>query len=296
MFKHLSELENESISIIRDTYRKANNPIILFSIGKDSTVLTHLFKKAFFPLKVPIKLLHIDTTWKFKEMIEFRDNYVKENNFELIVHTNQKAVSDNITPFNNKNYTDIMKTEALLAALKKGSFDFVYGGARRDEEPSRSKERVLSKRSQNQSWNPRSQNVEPWHLFNTELNEKESFRVFPLSNWTELDIWQYIKFQNIDVVPLYFSKKRDIVSRGNNMFLVDDERFVFKKGDLRETKNVRFRTLGCYPLTECIESSANTLTKIINELRKSSVSERSGRTIDYDKENSMELKKREGYF
>lgn len=296
MLKHLSELEDESVSIIRDTYRQANNPIILFSIGKDSTVLTHLFKKAFFPLKVPVKLLHIDTTWKFKEMIEFRDKYAKENNFELIVHTNKKAISENITPFNNKNYTDIMKTETLLEALKNGSYDFVYGGARRDEEPSRSKERVLSKRSQNQSWNPRSQNVEPWYLFNTEIDQKESFRVFPLSNWTELDIWQYIKTENIDVVPLYFAKKRDVVTRDNKMFLVDDERFVFKKGDIKQTKNVRFRTLGCYPLTECVESSANTLSKIINELKHSTESERSGRTIDYDKENSMELKKREGYF
>ncbi len=296
MFKYLTELENESISIIRDTFKESKNPVILFSIGKDSTVLTHLFKKAFYPLSVPIKLLHIDTTWKFKEMIKFRDNYAKKNNYELIVHTNREAVEKNITPFNNKNYTDIMKTEALLKALEMGSYDFVYGGARRDEEPSRSKERVLSKRNENQIWDPRNQNIEPWHLFNCDLQNKESFRVFPLSNWTELDIWQYIKFNDIDVVPLYFAKKRNVVSRKNKFYFVDDDRFVFKKGDLQTSLSVRFRTLGCYPLTECFESQANTLSKIIKELQSSNESERSGRTIDYDKENSMELKKREGYF
>lgn len=292
----LNYLEEESISIIRDTLRKSNNPLILYSIGKDSTVLLHLFKKALYPLKNNVRVLHVDTKWKFKEMIEYRDRFFKSENINFIIHTNKRGYDENITPFNNPKYTDIMKTDALKQILNKNKFDFVYGGARRDEEVSRSKERILSIRNKYNNWDPVNQRIEPWNMFNTNISNEESFRVFPLSNWTEINIWQYIKKEKLDVVPLYFAKKRKVVVRNNQIFLLDDERFKLEKGDEVENLIVRFRTLGCYPLTQGVLSNANTVDKIINELKDSSYSERAGRLIDYEKEGMMELRKKEGYF
>jgi len=294
--KNLDALENESISIIRDTYSSSDNPVLLYSVGKDSSVLTHLFKKAFYPLNVPIKLLHVDTTWKFKEMIKFRDDYALKNNLELIVYKNQEAIKNNITPFNNKNYTDIMKTETLKKALDEHGFDMIYGGARRDEEASRSKERVLSVRDKYHSWDPRNQRVEPWLIFNTEKIIDQTFRIFPISNWTELNVWEYIKQESIDIVPLYFAKKREVIIRDDEIYLYDDKRFEIKNTDIVKKLNVRFRTLGCYPLTAGIESDSDNLDKIIQELKDTSYSERSGRAIDKDRLGSMEIKKKEGYF
>lgn len=296
MKKHLLELENESISIIRDTFVNSDNPVVMYSIGKDSSVLIELFAKAFYPLPIPAKVLHVDTTWKFKEMISFKYKIQKKYNLDLITHTNLNGVKENVTPFNNTDYTEIMKTKALLEALDKFEFDMIYGGARRDEEASRSKEKVLSHRNEYHIWDPLNQRIEPWHLFNTYKKPKESFRVFPLSNWTELNIWEYIKDSNLDIVPLYFAKEREVVKRGEEYFLLDDDRFETKSTDIVEVKKVRFRTLGCYPLTSGIESNADTLDKIINELKSSNSSERAGRLIDLDKEASMELKKRKGYF
>ena len=294
--KNLDALENESISIIRDTYSSSENPVLLYSVGKDSSVLTHLFKKAFYPLNVPVKLLHVDTTWKFKEMIKFRDDYASKNNLDLIVYKNQEAIKNNITPFNNKNYTDIMKTETLKKALDEHGFDMIYGGARRDEEASRSKERVLSVRDKYHSWDPRNQRVEPWLIFNTEKIIDQTFRIFPISNWTELNVWEYIKQEDIDIVPLYFAKNREIIIRDDEIYLYDDKRFEIKNTDIIKKLKVRFRTLGCYPLTAGIESDSDNLDKIIQELKDTSYSERSGRAIDKDRLGSMEIKKKEGYF
>ena len=294
--KNLDLLENESISIIRDTYSSSENPVLLYSVGKDSSVLTHLFKKAFYPLNVPVKLLHVDTTWKFKEMIKFRDDYASKNNLDLIVYKNEEAIKNNITPFNNSNYTDIMKTETLKKALDEYGFDMIYGGARRDEEASRSKERVLSVRDKYHSWDPRNQRVEPWLIFNTEKILDQTFRIFPISNWTELNVWEYIKQESIDIVPLYFAKKREVIIRDDEIYLYDDKRFEIKNTDIVKKLNVRFRTLGCYPLTAGIESDSDNLDKIIQELKDTSYSERSGRAIDKDRLGSMEIKKKEGYF
>jgi len=294
--KNLDALENESISIIRDTYSSSENPVLLYSVGKDSSVLTHLFKKAFYPLNVPVKLLHVDTTWKFKEMIKFRDDYASKNNLDLIVYKNQEAIKNNITPFNNKNYTDIMKTETLKKALDEHGFDMIYGGARRDEEASRSKERVLSVRDKYHSWDPRNQRVEPWLIFNTEKIIDQTFRIFPISNWTELNVWEYIKQEDIDIVPLYFAKNREVIIRDDEIYLYDDKRFEIKNTDIIKKLKVRFRTLGCYPLTAGIESDSDNLDKIIQELKNTSYSERSGRAIDKDRLGSMEIKKKEGYF
>src|SRR5210317_763819 len=292
----LISLENESISIIRDTYSSSENPVLLYSVGKDSSVLTHLFKKAFYPLKVPVKLLHVDTTWKFKEMIKFRDDYALKNNLDLIVYKNEDAIKKDISPFNSKNYTDIMKTETLKKALDEYGFDMIYGGARRDEEASRSKERVLSVRDKYHSWDPRNQRIEPWLIFNTEKIIDQTFRVFPISNWTELNVWEYIKQESIEIVPLYFAKNREVIVRDDEIYLYDDKRFHLKNTDEIKKLKVRFRTLGCYPLTAGIESDSDNLDKIIQELNETSYSERSGRAIDKDRIGSMEIKKKEGYF
>lgn len=296
MKNHLIQLEEEAISVIRDTYSHAENPVVLYSIGKDSSVLLELFKKAFYPSKIPITFLHIDTGWKFSEMISFRDRTFKENSLNGIVHQNLHGVRENINPFDHPDYTDIMKTEALKEALTKGDYDFVYGGARRDEEASRSKEKVLSHRDKNNRWDPKNQNIEPWLLFNTLKSPSESFRVFPISNWTELNVWEYIQKENISIVPLYFAKKRKVVLSDAQIFLFDDNRYKLKDTDKLVELNVRFRTLGCYPLTAGVESEATNTKDIIAEIKESQFSERSGRLIDYDKLGSMEMKKREGYF
>ena len=296
MKNHLIQLEEEAISIIRDTYSYAENPVVLYSVGKDSSVLLELFKKSFYPSKIPVTFLHIDTGWKFKEMISFRDNIFKENSLNGLVHQNLHGIKDNINPFDHPNYTDIMKTEALKAALTKGKYDFVYGGARRDEESSRSKEKVVSHRDKNNRWDPKNQSIEPWLLFNTLKSSKESFRVFPISNWTELNVWEYIQKENISIVPLYFAKKRKVVVSDGQIFLFDDNRYKLKETDKLVELKVRFRTLGCYPLTAGVESEATNLKDIITEIKESQFSERSGRLIDYDKIGSMEMKKREGYF
>ena len=292
----LKELEDESISIIRDTYSKSIHPVVMYSIGKDSSVLLHLFRKAFFPIDIPITFLHVDTTWKFKEMIAFRESIFKEFNLKNIVHTNKEGVEAGINPFDHEEYTDIMKTNALKSVLKHNQFDYIYGGARRDEEASRSKEKVVSHRDKNNKWFPKNQNIEPWLIFNPLKKIGESFRVFPISNWTELNVWEYIEHEDIPVVPLYFAKKRKVVSRDNSLFLIDDDRFRLNEEDEILEINMRFRTLGCYPLTSGIKSNAKNVLEIIQELKDTAFSERSGRLIDYDKHGSMELKKREGYF
>ena len=296
MKNHLVELEEEAISVIRDTYSNSENPVVLYSIGKDSSVLLELFKKSFYPSKIPVPFLHIDTGWKFKEMIKFRDNSFKQNNLKGSVYSNLEGLRSGINPFDHSNYTDVMKTQALKDALKVGGYDFIYGGARRDEEASRSKEKIVSHRSINNRWDPKSQSIEPWLLFNTHKETGESFRVFPISNWTELNIWEYIYREEINIVPLYFAKKRKVVVSNNQIFLLDDKRFKFRETDEIKYLNVRFRTLGCYPLTAGIESNAKNIKEIIKEIKKSDFSERSGRLIDYDKLGSMELKKRQGYF
>ncbi len=292
--KLLQNLESEAISIIRDSYSKSSNPVMMYSIGKDSSVLLHLARKAFFPSIVPFPLLHIDTKWKFKEMIKFR-TYVK-NKFKLnlITYTNQKGIK--LNPQKDKNYTDVMKTKALKDALDKYQFDVIYGGARRDEEASRSKERIVSVRDKGHIWNPKNQKPELWNLFNYEKDEDQTLRVFPISNWTEFDIWNYIKQENIEIVDLYFAKKRKCIKKNNAYFMIDDNRYKLQKGEKIITETIRFRTLGCYPLTAGIKSSASNLSQVINETLKEKNSERSGRLIDLDKPNSMELKKREGYF
>lgn len=298
VLNHLKKLEAESIHIMREVVAEFENPVMLYSIGKDSSVMLHIAMKAFYPAKPPFPLLHVDTTWKFKEMIEFRDKRVKELGLELIVHTNEEGLKNNINPFTHgsKKYTDIMKTEALKQALNKYKFDAIFGGARRDEEKSRAKERIYSFRDINHRWDPKNQRPELWHLYNGRINKGESIRVFPLSNWTELDIWLYIYKEKIPIVPLYFAKKRPVVERDSALIMVDDERMPLKPGEKPKMEMVRFRTLGCYPLTAAIRSNAKTLPEIIKEMFLTKTSERQGRLIDFDVSGSMEQKKKEGYF
>jgi sulfate adenylyltransferase subunit 2 len=295
---HLRELEAESIHIIREVAAEFENPVMLYSIGKDSAVLVSLAIRAFHPAKVPFPLMHIDTTWKFKEMIAFRDRFTADKGLDLIVHTNQAGVAQNINPFDHgsKTYTDVMKTQALVEALQKHGFDAAFGGARRDEEKSRAKERVYSFRDKFQQWDPKNQRPELWNLYNGRRNKDESIRAFPLSNWTELDVWQYIYLENIPVVPLYLAKERPVVERGGTLLMVDDDRMPLQPGEKPQMRKVRFRTLGCYPLTGAIESEADTLPKVIQEMLLTRFSERQGRLIDFDEDGSMEQKKREGYF
>ena len=295
---HLRQLEAESIHIIREVAAEFENPVMLYSIGKDSSVMVRLAEKAFAPGKVPFPLMHIDSKWKFKEMIEFRDRYAKEHGWDLIVEYNKEAFEAGVGPFTHgsKVHTDLMKTQALLSSLKKYKFDAAFGGARRDEEKSRAKERIYSFRDQFQQWDPKNQRPELWDIYNARVNKGESIRVFPLSNWTELDIWQYIRLENIPIVPLYFAKERPVVEMDGTMVMVDDERMPAELAEKAEMKIVRFRTLGCYPLTGAIESEANTIEDIVAEMMTTTKSERSTRVIDFDQEASMEQKKREGYF
>ena len=295
---HIDKLESESIHIIREVASEFDNPVMLYSIGKDSSVMLHLAQKAFYPSKIPFKLMHIDTTWKFKEMINFRDETAKKYNLDLLVHINQEGVANNINPISSgsKIHTDVMKTQSLIQALDKYKFDAAFGGARRDEEKSRAKERIFSFRDKKHRWDPKNQKPELWNLFNTKIDKGESVRVFPLSNWTEIDIWQYIYQENIPLVPLYFSKIRSIIRRNDMMIMVDDDRLKIKENEKIEQKKVRFRTLGCYPLTAAVESDATTVEEIIIELLESKYSERQGRLIDNDQIGSMEKKKQEGYF
>ena len=295
---HLKQLESESIRIIREVAAEFENPVLLYSIGKDSTVLLHLARKAFYPGNLPFPLLHVDTTWKFRDMIAFRDRIARENSLELIVYTNQEGAQNNVTPFTygSKKYTDIMKTQALLQALDKYKFDAAFGGARRDEEKARAKERVYSVRDANHRWDPKNQRPELWNLYNGNINRGEEVRVFPLSNWTELDVWQYIYLEKLEIVPLYFAAKRPVVERDGTLIMVDDARMPLRKGEVPQMKSVRFRTLGCYPLSGAIESDADTLPQIIQEMLLTKYSERQGRLIDHDSVGSMEQKKREGYF
>ena len=295
---HLKQLEAESIQIIREVAAEFDNPVMMYSVGKDSAVMLHLARKAFYPGKPPFPLLHVDTTWKFKEMIEFRDKMAKEVGMELLVHINQDGVEQGIGPFTHgsSKHTDVMKTAALKQALDKYGFDAAFGGARRDEEKSRAKERVYSFRDSKHRWDPKNQRPELWNIYNGKVNKGESIRVFPLSNWTELDIWQYIYLEDIPIVPLYFAAKRPVVERDGMMIMVDDERMPLEDGETPEMKSVRFRTLGCYPLTGAVESEAATLPEIIQEMLLATTSERQGRVIDNDEEGSMEDKKKEGYF
>ena len=295
---HLKELEAESIHIIREVAAEFENPVMLYSIGKDSAVMLHLAMKAFYPAKPPFPLMHVDTTWKFKEMITFRDQMVEKLGLDLIVHSNQEGIDQGVGPFTHGSakHTDVMKTAALKQALDKHGFDAAFGGARRDEEKSRAKERVYSFRDKNHRWDPKSQRPELWNVYNGIVDQGESIRVFPLSNWTELDIWQYIFLEEIPIVPLYFAAKRPVVERDGVMIMVDDERLPLEPGEVPEMKNVRFRTLGCYPLTGAVESEAQTLPDIIQEMLLTTTSERQGRVIDHDGAASMEKKKQEGYF
>ena len=295
---HIEKLESESIHIIREVVAEFENPVMLYSIGKDSSVMLHLAQKAFYPSKIPFKLMHIDTTWKFKEMINFRDEIAKKYNLELLIHINQEGVRNNINPISSgsKIHTDVMKTQSLIQSLDKYKFDAAFGGARRDEEKSRAKERIFSFRDKKHRWDPKNQKPELWNLFNTKIDKGESVRVFPLSNWTEIDIWQYIYQENIPLVPLYFSKIRSIIRRNDMMIMADDDRLKIKENEKIEQKKVRFRTLGCYPLTAAVESDATTVEEIIIELLESKYSERQGRLIDNDQIGSMEKKKQEGYF
>jgi sulfate adenylyltransferase subunit 2 len=295
---HLKRLEDESIHIIREVAAEFRNPVMLYSIGKDSAVMLHLALKAFYPSKPPFPLLHVDTTWKFREMIEFRDRKAKELGLDLIVHINEEGVRQGVGPFTHGSsyHTTVMKTEALKQALTKYGFDAAFGGARRDEEKSRAKERVFSFRTTNHGWDPKNQRPELWHLYNTRVAKGESIRVFPLSNWTELDIWQYIMLEGIEIVPLYFAAHRPVVERDGTLLMVDDDRMPLRDGETPEMRLVRFRTLGCYPLTGAVESSAATLEEIVAEMLIARTSERQGRVIDHDEAASMEKKKREGYF
>ena len=295
---HLQQLEAESIQIFREVAAEFDNPVMLYSIGKDSSVLLHLARKAFYPGKIPFPLLHVDTNWKFREMIEFRDKLAAKYGFDLLVHKNPDGLAMNISPFvhGSAKHTDIMKTEGLKQALNHYGFDAAFGGARRDEEKSRAKERIYSFRDQYHRWDPKNQRPELWHTYNGQVNKGESIRVFPLSNWTELDIWQYIYQENIEIVPLYLAAYRPVVERNGTLLMVDDERMPLEPGEVPEQKLVRFRTLGCYPLTGAIESAADSLTGIIEEMLLSRSSERQGRVIDHDSSGSMEKKKREGYF
>ena len=295
---HLQRLEAESIDILREAVAECDRPVMLYSIGKDSSVLLHLALKAFHPSPLPFPLLHVDTTWKFREMIRFRDDIAKKYNLDLRVHINQDAVRDGINPFDHGSgaHTDAWKTEGLKQALKQYGFDAAFGGARRDEEKSRAKERIFSLRSTDQRWDPRQQRPELWRLYNSRKMTGESLRIFPLSNWTELDVWCYIRQQQIAVVPLYFAANRPVVERNGGLVMADDARMRLNAGELPRMKQVRFRTLGCYPLTQAIESSADTLDAIVHEIAASKYSERQGRTIDHDSSASMEKKKVEGYF
>ena len=295
---HLDALEAEAIHIMREVVAEAENPVMLYSVGKDSSVMLHLARKAFYPGKIPFPLMHIDTMWKFSEMIDFRDKTAKDLGVDLIVHINPEGKEMGMNPFihGSSKHTDVMKTDGLKQALDKYQFDVAFGGARRDEEKSRAKERIFSFRTSKHRWDPKNQRPELWNLYNSRKNKGESIRVFPLSNWTELDIWQYIHLEKIPIVPLYFSKERPVVERDGTLILVDDDRLPLKEGEQPSMKSVRFRTLGCYPLTGAVESEADTLPEIIQEMLLTTTSERQGRTIDHDSNASMEKKKQEGYF
>ena len=294
----LTPLESESIEVIREVASQCSNPVMLYSVGKDSAVMLHLAMKAFYPAKPPFPLLHVDTTWKFRDMITLRDRKAASLGLQLLTYTHQEGLAQNITPFTHGSalYTDVMKTAALKAALDKYGFDAALGGARRDEEKSRAKERIFSFRDANHRWDPKNQRPELWNLYNTQKNKGESIRAFPLSNWTELDIWQYIYKENIEIVPLYFAKERPVVERSGTLIMVDDDRIPLHRGEKPQMRKVRFRTLGCYPLTGAVESDADTLPKIIQEMLLTTTSERQGRLIDHDGAASMEKKKQEGYF
>ena len=295
---HLQRLEAESIYILREVVAECDKPVMLYSIGKDSSVMLHLAKKAFYPAKPPFPLLHVDTTWKFRAMYEFRDRMARELGMDLIVHVNPDGLAQGINPFTHGSqvHTDVMKTQGLKQALDKYGFDTAFGGARRDEEKSRAKERIFSFRSTQHRWDPKSQRPELWSLYNTRKQKGESIRVFPISNWTELDVWQYIHLESIPIVPLYFSAPRPVVKRDGTLIMVDDERMPLHPGEKPEMRSVRFRTLGCYPLTGAVESKATTLPEIIQEMLLTKSSERQGRVIDHDAAASMEKKKQEGYF
>ena len=296
-YSHLDELEAEAIYIIREVAAECEKPVMLYSIGKDSSVMLHLAMKAFYPEKPPFPFLHVNTTWKFREMIEFRDNIAKKLGIEMLEYINQDGVKQGINPFDHgAAYTDIMKTQALKQALNKYGFTAAFGGGRRDEEKSRAKERIFSFRNSAHAWDPKNQRPEMWKLYNTKINKGESIRVFPISNWTEKDIWQYIKREKIDIVPLYFAAPRPVVVRDGNIIMVDDDRFPLREGEKPEIKSVRFRTLGCYPLTGGVESTATTLDEIIDETLSAVSSERTSRVIDNEAAGSMERRKREGYF
>ena len=295
---HLKQLEAESIHIFREVAAEFDNPVMLYSVGKDSSVLLHLARKAFAPGKIPFPLMHVDTTWKFREMIEFRNKMAEKYGFDLLVHINQEGVDMGVGPFSHGSakHTDIMKTQSLKQALNKYQFDAAFGGARRDEEKSRAKERVYSFRDENHRWDPKNQRPELWNIYNSQINKGESIRVFPMSNWTELDIWQYIYLENIDIPSLYLAKPRPVVERDGVLIMVDDERMPLNEGETPEMRSVRFRTLGCYPLTGAVESTAATLPEVIQEMLLTKTSERQGRVIDHDSAGSMEKKKMEGYF
>ena len=295
---HLEQLEAESIHIMREVVANCQNPVMLYSIGKDSAVMLHIALKAFYPSKLPFPVLHVDTTWKFKEMISFREKMVKDHALDLLVHINEEGVKQGVGPFTHGSatHTDIMKTQGLKQALDKYKFDAAFGGARRDEEKSRAKERVFSFRSASHRWDPKNQRPEIWSIYNSRINKGESVRVFPLSNWTELDIWQYIHAEKISLVPLYFAAERPVVERDGQLIMVDDDRMPLEKGEKPMMKKIRFRTLGCYPLTGAVESNAETLEDIIQEMLVAKTSERDGRVIDNDAHASMEQKKQEGYF
>jgi sulfate adenylyltransferase subunit 2 len=295
---HLKQLEVESIHIFREVAAEFDNPVMLYSVGKDSSVLLHLARKAFAPGKIPFPLLHVDTTWKFHEMITFRDQIAKKHDLNLLVHINPEGVKMNVGPFSHgsSKHTDIMKTQGLKQALNHYKFDAAFGGARRDEEKSRAKERVYSFRDENHRWDPKNQRPELWNIYNAQINKGESIRVFPMSNWTELDIWQYIYMENIEIPSLYLAKPRPVVKRDGVYFMVDDDRMPMEDGETPEMRSVRFRTLGCYPLTGAVESKAATLPEVIQEMLLTKTSERQGRVIDHDSSGSMEKKKMEGYF
>lgn len=294
----LNQLEAESIHIIREVAAEFDNPVMLYSIGKDSSVMVRLAIKAFHPAKPPFPLLHVDSTWKFREMIEFRDSFCAENGLNLIVHSNEEGRAAGVGPFTHgsRKHTDMMKTKALLQALDKYRYDAAFGGARRDEEKSRAKERIYSFRDRHHQWDPKNQRPELWSLYNAKIDQGESIRVFPLSNWTELDIWQYIRVENIPIVPLYFAKERPVVERNGVLIMVDDDRMPIGPDEEVKMEKVRFRTLGCYPLTGAVRSEAETIEQIVEEMMETRVSERTTRVIDFDSEGSMEDKKREGYF
>jgi sulfate adenylyltransferase subunit 2 len=295
---HLKQLESESIQIIREVAAEFSNPVMLYSIGKDSSVMLRLAQKAFYPGKIPFPLMHVDTNWKFSEMISFREKMAKDIDFDLIIYKNPEGLKSNINPFDHgsEKHTQIMKTEALKKALDKYAFDAAFGGARRDEEKSRAKERVYSFRNKYHQWDPKNQRPELWNIYNSKINKNESIRVFPLSDWTELDIWRYIQIEDIPIVSLYFAKERPVVERNGVLIMVDDDRMPIESNEKIEMKNVRFRTLGCYPLTGAVESNAETLEEIVQEMLLTTTSERQGRVIDYDGAASMEEKKKDGYF